>query len=159
MYVLVDENNNIIKYPYALSELKKENPNVSFPRIISEELLNAHNVYSVRASDGEEYDDWTHTNTLDSMPSLKEDGFWYIGHTVVEKTEEEKATFSATQAAFHRRQRGELLKQTDWTQLADCPLTETQKARWAEYRQALRDVTDQENFPKTVEWPTFDNQP
>jgi hypothetical protein len=39
MYVLVDENNNIVEYPYALSTLKKENPSVSFPRLMSEELL------------------------------------------------------------------------------------------------------------------------
>ena len=157
MYVLVDENNNIVEYPYALSTLKKENPSVSFPRLMSEELLNSHNVYSVRSSDGEPYDEWTHTNTLDSMPSLEEDGFWSIGYTVVEKSEEEKEMHRATFASHARLKRDGLLKESDWTQLGDCQLTETQKAHWEAYRQALRDVTDQETFPQIIEWPTFDN--
>ena len=41
---------------------------------------------------------------------------------------------------------------TDWTQLPDVPL-ETKQA-WAEYRQALRDVTDQPGYPTDVVWPT-----
>lgn len=157
MYVLVDANNNILKYPYALSELKKENSNVSFPRNIPEELLNAHNVYAVRFLDGKEYDEWTHTNILDSVPLLQEDGFWYIGYTVVEKTEEEKTAHSAAFARDARQKRNAFLKESDWTQLGDCQLTETQKAHWEAYRQALRDVTDQETFPQIIEWPTFDN--
>lgn len=44
-----------------------------------------------------------------------------------------------------RAQRNSLLQQSDWTQLADCKLTDEQKSAWAEYRQALRD------FPETVD--------
>jgi hypothetical protein len=36
--------------------------------------------------------------------------------------------------------RNDRLKQTDWTQLADCPLSESKKQEWAIYRQALRDI-------------------
>jgi hypothetical protein len=41
-----------------------------------------------------------------------------------------------------RLHRDALLKNTDWTQLPDSPLNEEQKAAWAEYRQALRDITE-----------------
>jgi hypothetical protein len=51
-----------------------------------------------------------------------------------------------------RSERDLLLKETDWTQLPDVP--ESTKQKWAEYRQALRDVTDQPNFPQSVTWPT-----
>lgn len=44
-----------------------------------------------------------------------------------------------------------LLAQSDWTQLADVP--ETTKAKWAEYRQSLRDVPAQKTFPESVVWP------
>jgi hypothetical protein len=32
------------------------------------------------------------------------------------------------------------LSQTDWTQVADSPLSDSKKAEWATYRQALRDL-------------------
>jgi hypothetical protein len=39
-----------------------------------------------------------------------------------------------------RNQRNQLLAQSDWTQMADSPLTAEQKAAWAVYRQQLRDL-------------------
>lgn len=47
--------------------------------------------------------------------------------------------------------RARLLNESDWTQLPDVPL-ET-KSAWADYRQALRDITEQPGFPKNVVWP------
>ena len=38
--------------------------------------------------------------------------------------------------------RNALLSESDWTQLPDSPLTEAQRAEWATYRQALRDITE-----------------
>jgi hypothetical protein len=49
-------------------------------------------------------------------------------------------------------ERNKLLKESDWTQLPDVPLVT--KAAWAEYRQALRDITSQAGFPANVVWPT-----
>jgi len=49
-----------------------------------------------------------------------------------------------------RTQRNKLLKESDWTQVADAPVD---KAAWATYRQALRDITEQDGFPVNVEFP------
>lgn len=56
-----------------------------------------------------------------------------------------------------RRKRNLLLTESDWTQVADSPLTNSKKAEWATYRQTLRDlpstqssVTDIDN----ITWPT-----
>ena len=38
------------------------------------------------------------------------------------------------------RKRNNKLRDTDWTQLPDCQLSDTKKAEWAVYRQALRDI-------------------
>jgi len=43
-----------------------------------------------------------------------------------------------------------LLKESDWTQVADAPVDQS---AWADYRQALRDVPQQEGFPQEVVWP------
>jgi len=48
-----------------------------------------------------------------------------------------------------RNQRNQLLKQSDWTQMLDSPLTVEQKNAWAVYRQALRDLLS--NIPENVE--------
>lgn len=53
-----------------------------------------------------------------------------------------------------RAQRNSLLTLCDWTQLPDAPLTAEQKQEWAEYRQALRDVPEQTDFPENVVWPS-----
>lgn len=36
--------------------------------------------------------------------------------------------------------RNNRLLASDWTQMADSPLSDTKKAEWATYRQALRDI-------------------
>lgn len=49
-----------------------------------------------------------------------------------------------------RKQRDGLLAETDWMALSDV----TMSAEMATYRQALRDITDQQGFPSSVTWPT-----
>lgn len=49
-----------------------------------------------------------------------------------------------------RTQRDALLVASDWTQLPDAPVDKT---AWAQYRQALRDITEQPGFPWNVTWP------
>ena len=52
-----------------------------------------------------------------------------------------------------RRQRDALIAACDWTQMPDAPLTAAQRAAWAAYRQALRDVPAQAGFPTAINWP------
>ena len=51
---------------------------------------------------------------------------------------------------YVRSHRTYLLKECDWTQVADSPLSDSKKTEWATYRQALRDL------PSTdpIVWPT-----
>ena len=56
----------------------------------------------------------------------------------------------AAQAASQRAIRNQLLSDCDWTQVADAPVD---KAAWATYRQALRDVTKQAGWPWNIQWP------
>ncbi len=52
-----------------------------------------------------------------------------------------------------RLERNERLTATDWTAVEDSPLSDTEKAAWRAYRQALRDVTEQPGFPYEINWP------
>ena len=55
-----------------------------------------------------------------------------------------------------RTYRNQLLMQCDWIELPSAVARESAEslATWATYRQALRDVTNQEGFPSSIVWPT-----
>lgn len=89
------------------------------------------------------------------------DGKWYTKYilgpvftdgetTAAEQEAAYKAIKDAEQAKSVREQRGEKLKDSDWTQVADAPVD---KEVWATYRQALRDITTQSGFPWEITWP------
>lgn len=52
-----------------------------------------------------------------------------------------------------REKRDELIAKTDWTQIPDAPLSESKKAEFAEYRQALRDLPESTDNPDEIVWP------
>ena len=78
------------------------------------------------------------------------DGKWYTKYSVAEMDAETIAAKDVEQAKAMRDQRGEKLKDSDWTQVADAPVD---KAVWATYRLALRDITAQSGFPWEITWP------
>jgi hypothetical protein len=53
-----------------------------------------------------------------------------------------------------RPERNRLLSDSDWTQLDDSPLNESDKSAWAEYRQLLRDITGNIDENGEAEFPT-----
>ena len=91
----------------------------------------------------------------------KLDGKWYTKYilgpvftdgetTAAEQETAYKAMKDAEQAANIRASRTQMLKDCDWTQIAD---STADKTAWATYRQALRDITGQAGFPWTITWP------
>lgn len=52
-----------------------------------------------------------------------------------------------------RTRRNQLISDSDVTQLADYPISDEEKTRWAEYRQALRDIPNVYDNPDDVVWP------
>ena len=58
-----------------------------------------------------------------------------------------------------RIKRDDLLSKSDWTQTADSPLTDSKKAEWVTYRQALRDVPSNNSSAGTIDAVTFPTVP
>lgn len=54
-----------------------------------------------------------------------------------------------TNRAIIKRQK--LLQESDWTQLSDVHVYN--RPDWIEYRQKLRDITDQPGWPTSIIWP------
>jgi hypothetical protein len=75
---------------------------------------------------------------------------------VVQLTSDEVQGNLNAKSARLREQRNRRLSESDWTQLAD---STADKAAWATYRQALRDLPQQEGFPNTVTWPIAPDAP
>mgnify|MGYP003126433496 CR=1 FL=1 len=57
-----------------------------------------------------------------------------------------------SRAANVRVRRNILLSASDWTHMVSDRVIENQAA-WATYRQDLRNITEQDGFPNSVNWP------
>ena len=80
------------------------------------------------------------------------------GEIVIVTDEEREARDSAVliadAAAENRASRDRLLADSDWVVTKSVEAGVAVPIEWATYRQALRDVPQQEGFPQNVIWPT-----
>jgi hypothetical protein len=126
---------------YSIGQLRRDNPNTSFPKSPSDALLAEWGVYPYTMQDRPEYDHLTQTIKQTALAEVN--GAWTQGWEVNNQPAEDVGRNI-------RSQRDNLLSQTDWMALSDVTMTPD----WATYRQALRDVTEQAGFPFAVIWPT-----
>lgn len=113
------------------------------------------------------------SETLDHQENgnpLVHNGTLAIGFPVNEHTVEEVPTgvavtthtYDGTSFGFNpnypfeaeaREKRDKLLAETDWTELLDAAVTAKSHKLIRAYRQALRDVPQQDGFPHNITWP------
>ena len=79
-------------------------------------------------------------------------GWTYLKGYAPKKTEEEKLNELATEI---RSKRNLLLAETDYLLMPDYPIAEENLKKVKEYRQELRDITKQDEFPTDVTFPDF----
>ena len=72
---------------------------------------------------------------------------------IAKKPEMTPEELKAKQAAQVRAQRDAMIAETDYLMMSDYPISEEDKALVETYRQALRDIPEQEGFPSNVQWP------
>jgi len=53
-----------------------------------------------------------------------------------------------------KEERNQLLAETDWIVTKSLESGEAVPDEWKQYRQALRDIPSQPDFPDDIEWPT-----
>ena len=155
--------NNEVMYE---SEFRALHPNTSMPQQLTEEIIKGLGGEVVlegpQASGGSVYQ-YSQRQGVEQI-----DGKWYTKYvlgpvftdraateteaaqTAAEQEAAYKAQKDAEQATSVRADRTKRLAECDWTQIAD---STADKAVWATYRQALRDITAQEGFPWTITWP------
>ena len=126
---------------YSIGQLRRDNPNTSFPKVPSDALLADWGVYPYTMQDRPEYDHLT--QTVQRLDITQVNGAWTQGWEVSNLPVEDAGRNI-------RNHRDYLLQQTDWMALSDVTI----EPYWREYRQQLRDVTAQEGYPYSVIWPT-----
>lgn len=147
MYALI-VNEVVEKYPYTIGQLRKDNPNVSFPKNPSPETLAAFNAFEVVRTPQPEFD---HTQDVGEGVPQKIKGVWTQVWNISNVDADTLAERTEGRAKQVRDERNYKIAACDWTQLEDAPVDKT---AWATYRQALRDVPEQAGFPWGVTWPT-----
>jgi len=148
-------NSQVSKYPYTLDNLRKDNPSVSFPNLITNSLAAEFGCHMVFKENTPDFDPLTQKIVESDTPVLT-DGKWMVTKSVESMTSEEISSANEAKAAYNRALRDRYLASTDWTQFNDSPLDNAAKQSWATYRQALRDITDHANWPHLSDddWPT-----
>ena len=141
MYVKVT-NGAVNQFPYTIGQLRRDNPNTSFPKSIPEATLADYGVYSVVNSDFPDFNDKTQKVVAADVPVLTND-VWTLSYSVEDLSAEEVQELRDGAAQKNREQRNQLLAETDYLALSDNTLT----TEMATYRQALRDLTSHANWP------------
>jgi hypothetical protein len=148
MYVKVENN---VASVYSIKQLKIDYPNISWPKTITNTLLEEYSVYPLSYGETPDINEFDQSLVVSTTP-IKQNGNWIVNFEIINKTEEEKQEYKKEVSWNIREKRNSLLVATDWMGMSDVTMT----AEWAAYRQALRDITDHANFPNLTEtdWPT-----
>ena len=93
-----------------------------------------------------------HTVAITDTEISDLNGWTYLKGYAPKKTEKQKLNELATTI---RSKRNSLLAETDYLLMNDYPLGGEYLGRIKKYRQELRDLTKQENFPTSVVFPDF----
>ena len=134
-----------------ITDLQRAFPNTSIPQPPSAADLEALGVDPIL--EGAQPQLTRFQSPVRSGPEQDSLGNWVWVYTAVDWSEEAITAATERQWDAVRADRNARLSVSDWTQLADVPLDEAEKAAWATYRQALRDVTTQVD-PFEITWPT-----
>ena len=153
----------------TVSQFKASQPNTSFPKQITTEVLDSYGYDAVLNGAAATVTAPYGVSTRSGVEEV--DGKWFTkfiaGPVFTDTTDSEgtvtsaadneaayKAGIDSTAGTNVRTERDTKLTETDWTQLADSQLTNEVKATWVTYRQALRDLPSASGFPHTMTWPT-----
>ncbi len=146
------------------SQLRADNPNTSFPKQITADILDGFGYDPVLNGPAASTSGPYEVSTRDGVEEINNQWFtkFIVGPVFADN---EDATAAEQQAAYRtnidnqvaanvRSERDRKLAASDWTVLTDSPLTTAKKTTWKTYRTALRNISAAEGFPHTMEWPT-----
>jgi hypothetical protein len=135
---------NGIPENYTIGQLRRDNPQTSFPKNISDNILEQYDMYPVNVLPRPEINMDTHY--LKQSAFYQVDGNWQV-HYYAEPLPEIQASEAI------RNTRDQLLTESDWIVAKSYEVQNPVPQDCIDYRQALRDIPEQEGFPYDVVWP------
>lgn len=136
-----------IRHVFDVEPTRWDADNFCRVRNLTDEQFVAFGVHKLRFVTPPAYD--RATQDLSEGDAVFIDGEWYQNWIVTDLAPEAVDALSAKILHAIRAERNAKLTACDWTQLPDAPVD---AEAWAEYRQALRDITDQPD-PFAIVWP------
>ena len=145
-------------------QLRDDNPQTSFPKQITTEILDSYGYDAVLNGPSASTSGPYEVSVRDGVEEIN--GQWFTKFVVGPIfTDNEEGTAAEQEAAYRtnidnqvaarvRVERDAKLAACDWTVLTDSPLTTAKKTEWKTYRTALRDIPSDSGFPHSVTWPT-----
>jgi hypothetical protein len=146
-------------------ELRRDNPNMSLPKVWNANVFDALNVDPVMIAAAPTEGVGTYQHAIRNGVEQNSNGDWVYAWQVVDmfSDDAERGTKAEQEAAYqtqldesaadaNRINRDNKLAETDWWASSDLTMTAEQTS----YRQALRDITTHANWPHLSEddWPT-----
>lgn len=145
------ENGQPVGHPVLEETFRALHPEMLFPPLLTPKIVEplGFGIFAFTPAPvlEERYD-----KLVEAAPERDANGTWRQLWQIVPMTEAERAVADAQQAETARHARDLKLRETDFSQLADAPAW-VDRAAWAAYRQALRDLPQQTGFPWQVIWP------
>lgn len=111
MYILVKPDQTTV-YPYSFYQLRMDNPNISFPEEMTDELYNEWSIFRVEPVVQPQYDPNTQ-RIMEANPVL-ETGSWKQTWSIEQFSSSEIAQIAANLQMESDRQHREYLNSTDW---------------------------------------------
>lgn len=148
MFYFLNPPGGTAVYPYTLTDLRLGNTSVSWPAVITDAIAAEYHCYPVQPTDPGKAP--AGKKNIRSLPE-NVDGMWFERWELVDLTAEE----TETQWQIIRAERDARLAASDWTRLDDAPVSSEMKEKWAVYRQALRDLPEQQVDPFDIVWPVI----
>ena len=153
----------------TVSQFKATQPNTSFPKQITTEILDSYGYDAVLNGAAATVTAPYGVSTRDGVEEIS--GQWFTkfiaGPVFTDTTDSEgnvttaadneaayKARIDAEAAKSVRAERDRLLAETDWVVTKAKETSTNIPAATKTYRQALRDISSAEGFPHTMTWPT-----
>lgn len=147
--IAIDENGNPVGNPITGQNLRLLHSDVSFPDILDEEITLPFGYSPYFFTDKPNADTFY---VIEEAAPERIDGGWQQVWYSRPMTDDEKSSAITNQWSRIRLDKKYYLENSDWTQLPDAPLSDAKKMEWVQYRQAIRDVTNQPD-PFNIDWP------
>lgn len=141
LYIKLNEGGQAVGYPIFADNLRNA---------LEVSDLDAATLTKFGYAKFEHRDPAPNTVVLGDPSYALEGDVWVPVFPTREMSQDEKLT------KFIREPREILLLRSDWTQMPDAPLPAAKKAEWTAYRQALRDMTNEQSGivdASEVVWP------